>query len=172
VWGDAHHRRSSADPAIASGVAVTGIRASRRAGRDGTPPETAWSVFLSFSVIGALVSLPAAFAPNGGWVVPTSGEWGQLTVVALASVAAQLIMTEAIGHLTGVQSGIISQLTVPTTVMLGIVFLGERLTPSFLGGAALILSGVAFTILATAPRSRRLERSAPRAATDETMLLP
>jgi drug/metabolite transporter (DMT)-like permease len=158
--------------AITSGVAVTSVRAARRAGADGNPPETAWTVFLAFSIIGALVSLPEAFVPNGSWVVPTRVEWGQLAAVALASVAAQLIMTEAIGHLTGVQSGIISQLTVPTTVMLGIVFLGEHLTPSFLGGAALILAGVAFTILATAPRSRRLERSAPRPPTDETMLSP
>ena len=50
------------------------------------------------------------------------------------------------------QSGIISQLTVPITVVFGIVFLGEELTPSFLLGAGLILSGVAFTVVATAPR--------------------
>jgi drug/metabolite transporter (DMT)-like permease len=160
--------------AIASGVAVTGIRASRRAGTDGTPPETAWSVFLSFSLIGALVSIPAAFFPRGSWLVPTALEWVQLTVVAGCSVAAQLIMTEAIGHLTGAQSGIISQLTVPTTVVLGIVVLGERLTTSFLAGAALILGGVAITIAAAAPRARpRSTAPTPaRRPSDETMLAP
>lgn len=153
--------------AIASGVAVTAIRASRRTGSDGTPPETAWSVFFSFSLIGALVSIPVTFFPRGSWVFPTTGEWAELTVVATASVAAQLIMTEAIGHLTAVQSGIISQLTVPMTVALGIVLLGEGLSPSFLAGAALILSGVAFTIVATAPPSRGTTPSAAPPTTGE-----
>ena len=138
--------------AIGSGIAVTSIRASRRPLPGGPPPETAWSVFLSFSALGTLVSAPMALAPGAGWLVPRGPEWGLLALVAAASVGAQLVMTEAIGHLTGVQSGIISQLTVPITVVFGIVFLGEQLTPSFLLGAALIFSGVAFTVVATAPR--------------------
>jgi len=156
--------------AIASGIAVTAIRASRRTGSDGTPPETAWSVFFSFSLLGALVSVPLTFFPQGSWLSPTVAEWGLLAVVAAASVAAQLIMTEAIGHLTAVQSGIISQLTVPMTVALGILLLGEDLTPSFLAGAALILSGVAFTIVATTPVSRGAARSAlTRARSKDTL---
>jgi len=154
--------------AIASGIAVTAIRAARRTIPGGPPPETAWSVFLSFSAIGALVSAPWAFAPGGAWLVPRGPEWGLLALVAGASVGAQLIMTEAIGHLTAVQSGIISQLTVPTTVVFGITFLGEELTPSFLLGAALIFSGVAVTIVATAPRLR----SAARAARSGTIIDP
>jgi len=138
--------------AVGSGIAVTSIRASRRPLPGGPPPETAWSVFLSFSALGALVSAPLALAPGAGWLVPHGPEWGLLALVAAASVGAQLVMTEAIGHLTGVQSGIISQLTVPITVAFGIVFLGEELTPSFLLGAGLILAGVAFTVVATAPR--------------------
>jgi len=138
--------------AIGSGIAVTSIRASRRPLPGGPPPETAWSVFLSFSALGALVSAPLALVPGAGWLVPRGPEWGLLALVAAASVGAQLVMTEAIGHLTGVQSGIISQLTVPITVVFGTVFLGEQLTPSFLLGAALIFAGVAFTVVATAPR--------------------
>jgi drug/metabolite transporter (DMT)-like permease len=155
---------------VASGVAVTAIRAARRPSGDGAPPETAWSVFLSFSAVGALVSAPCAWAPGAGWLVPRGAEWGLLVMVAGASVGAQLIMTEAIGHLTAVQSGIISQLTVPITVVLGIAFLGERLTPSFLLGAALIFAGVAFTIVATAPRLRGAARSTERGQPGGTML--
>jgi drug/metabolite transporter (DMT)-like permease len=150
--------------AIGSGIAVTSIRASRRPLPGGPPPETAWSVFLSFSALGALVSAPLALVPGASWLVPHGAEWGLLALVAAASVGAQLVMTEAIGHLTGVQSGIISQLTVPITVLFGIVFLGEQLTPSFVLGAALIFAGVAFTILATAPR-RAGGQNTPRTKT-------
>lgn len=140
--------------AIGSGIAITSVRASRRASADGTPPETTWSVFFSFTFLGALVTVPTVLPPFGQWVAPTPGEWALLAGVALASVAAQVIMTEAIGHLTGVQSGIISQLTVPMTVAIGMVFLGERLTVSYVVGAALIVSGVTLTILAAGARAR------------------
>ena len=110
-------------------------------------------MFFSFTLLGAVVTLPTALPPFGQWVVPTPTEWALLGFVALTSVTAQIIMTEAIGHLTGVQSGIISQLTVPMTVAIGTLFLGERLTLSFLIGAALIIAGVTLTI-AAASRAR------------------
>lgn len=158
--------------AVGSGIAVTSIRAARRPVPGGTPPETAWSVFLSFSLLGTLVSAPLAFMPGAGWLVPRGSEWGLLALVAAASVGAQLVMTEAIGHLTGVQSGIISQLTVPITVVLGIAFLGEELTPSFLLGAALIFAGVAFTVVATTPRGPSAVGSPARRPTDGTIIAP
>jgi len=158
--------------ASGSGVAVTSIRASRRPLPGGPPPETSWSVFLSFSALGTLVSAPLAFAPGAAWLAPRGPEWGLLALVAGASVGAQLVMTEAIGHLTGVQSGIISQLTVPITVVFGIVFLGEQLTPSFLLGAGLIFSGVAFTIAATAPRGRGVGRWPARPPGGGTIIEP
>jgi len=139
--------------AIGSGIAITSVRASRRASTDGTPPETTWSVFFSFTLLGALVTLPTALPPFGHWLSPTPNEWALLGGVAATSVAAQVIMTEAIGHLTGVQSGIISQLTVPMTVAVGTLFLGEQLTLSFLIGATLIIAGVTLTI-AAASRAR------------------
>ena len=141
--------------AIGSGIAVTSIRAARRERDDGVPPETTWSVFFSFTFLGALVTLPNVLSPFGAWVPPSPGEWALLAGVAGTSVGAQLIMTQALRHLTGVQSGIIAQLTVPMAVALGIVFLGETLTPTFLFGAALTLSGVMLTIL-SAP-ARRVE---------------
>ena len=140
--------------AIGSGIAVTSVRASRRAGTDGTPGETTWSVFFSFTFLGALVTLPTALPPFGQWLPPSAFEWALLGGVALTSVAAQVIMTEAIGHLTGVQSGIISQLTVPMTVAVGVLFLGERLTASFLAGAGLIAAGVTLTIVSASARAR------------------
>jgi drug/metabolite transporter (DMT)-like permease len=149
--------------AILSGVAVTAIRASRRTTAGGTPPETAWSVFFSFTLLGSLVSTPWVFPPLGHWVTPTGAEWALLLGVGAVSVGAQVIMTEAIGHLTGVQSGIISQLTVPMTVALGLGFLGESLTASFAAGAALIVGGVVLTIATTARRRPSPSPSDPAA---------
>ena len=139
--------------AITSGVAVTSIRAARRERSDGTPSETAWSVFFSFSLVGALVSLPAVVGPYGHLVRPTTGEWALLAGVGLVSTAAQVIMSETLRHLTGVQSGIIAQLTVPITVVLGVTLLAERLTAGFMVGATLTVAGVLLAISRAAPRA-------------------
>jgi drug/metabolite transporter (DMT)-like permease len=138
--------------AIASGVAVTSVRAARRQLATGPPAETAWSVFASFTTLGLLVTLPAVAPPLGHWVAPTAREWGQLLAVGAASVAAQVIMSEALQHLGGVSAGIISQLTVVLAIAGGTIFLGEPLTASFLGGAALVLSGVALAVVSAGPR--------------------
>jgi len=138
--------------AVASGVAVTSVRAARRDTGDGTPAETAWTVFFSFTLLGALVTLPTALPPFGRYVPPTGSEWGLLVGVGLVSTIAQVIMSAALRHLTGVQSGIIAQLTVPLTVMLGIAFLGESLSASFLMGAALTVTGVLLAIRTASPR--------------------
>lgn len=140
--------------AIASGVAVTSVRAARREMADGTPSETAWSVFFSFTFVGALVTVPAVLPPFGQFVTPTAREWGLLGAVGLVSTIAQVIMSASLRALTGVQSGIIAQLTVPITVVLGVTFLGERLTRDFLMGAALTIGGVVLAILTAAPRAR------------------
>lgn len=132
--------------AIASGIAVTAIRAARRGHDDGHPPETAWTVFASFTWLGALVTLPFVFPPLGRWISPSPGAWAMLLGVGVVSVAAQLIMTHALGHLTGVQGGIIAQLTVPMTIFLGMALFDERLTASFVAGAVLTLSGVMMAI--------------------------
>jgi drug/metabolite transporter (DMT)-like permease len=138
--------------AVASGVAVTSIRAARRDLGDGTPSETAWTVFFSFTLLGALVTLPAVLPPFGHFVPPTPSEWALLAGVGLVSTAAQVIMSASLLHLTGVQSGIIAQLTVPITVVLGIAFLGEHLSAGFLIGGTLTVSGVVLAILMAGPR--------------------
>ena len=138
--------------AVSSGVAVTSIRAARRDRGDGTASETAWSVFFSFSLVGALVTLPVVLPPFGHWVTPNRPEWALLAGVGLVSTAAQVIMSASLRHLTGVQSGIIAQLIVPLTVILGISLLGETLSPGFLLGASLTVTGVLLAILQASSR--------------------
>jgi len=138
--------------AVASGVAVTSVRAARRELADGPPAETAWAVFASFTTLGTVVTLPSVLPPFGHWVAPTPRDWAELAGVGATSVAAQVIMSEALRHLGGATAGIISQLTVVLTIGAGVAFLGEPLTAAFVGGAALTLSGVALAVLAASPR--------------------
>jgi drug/metabolite transporter (DMT)-like permease len=135
--------------AFASGVAITSIRAVRRRGADGTGGESAWTVFASFTGFGLLTTLPAVFGPFGHWVVPSAADWGVLVAVGVISVVAQLLMTQALEHVTGATMGIIHQLTVVVALASGVLFLGERLTGWSLFGAVVTVSGVAWTVLMT-----------------------
>ena len=135
-----------------SGVAVTSIRAARRETPGGPPPETAWSVFFSFTALGLVVTLPAVLPPLGGWVAPAPREWALLLGIGATSVLAQLLMTEALQHVRVGAAGVITQLTSVLTIGAGAVLLGDKLSPSFLSGALLTLGGVALVVLGSAPR--------------------
>jgi drug/metabolite transporter (DMT)-like permease len=136
--------------AFASGVAITSIRAVRRRSADGAGTESSWTVFASFTGFGLLTTLPAVFGPLGRWVTPTPYDWGVLAGVGVISVVAQLLMTQALEHVTGATMGIIHQLTVVVALMCGVLFLGERLTGWSLVGTFLTVSGVAWTVLSSA----------------------
>ena len=65
-----------------------------------------------------------------------------LTVVGLTSVTAQLLMTYAYRWVTNLQAGVLAQLTVILSMILGAVFLGDRLAPVQIFGSLLALAGV------------------------------
>ena len=138
--------------AFASGVAVTSIRAVRRPSADGDS-ESSWTVFASFTGFGLLTTLPAVFGPLGHWVTPTPREWGLVAGVGVLSVVAQLMMTQALEHVTGATMGIVHQLIVVVAMACGVLFLGERLTGWSLVGSILTVSGVAWTVLTTSRRT-------------------
>jgi drug/metabolite transporter (DMT)-like permease len=138
--------------AVLSGVAVTSIRAARREVAGGPPPETAWSVFFSFTALGLVVTLPAVLPPFGAWVAPTPDDWALLLGVGVSSVVAQLLMSEALQHVRVGAAGVITQLTAVLAIGAGAILLGDELSPSFLSGALLTLGGVALVVLGSAPR--------------------
>jgi drug/metabolite transporter (DMT)-like permease len=117
---------------VLSGAAVTAIRAARRT-------EGSWAVYGSFSLCGLLATAPFALP---GFAAPTLREWLLLATVGGASVVAQLLMTWAYRWVTNLEAGVISQLTVVISMLLGVVFLGDRLTPVQVLGGALALGGV------------------------------
>ncbi len=119
--------------AVLSGAAVTAIRAARRT-------EGSWAIYGSFSLFGLIATAPFAVP---GFQAPTEREWVFLSLVGGLSIVAQLLMTWAYRWVTNLQAGILSQLTVVLTLALGVIFLGDRLTPVQILGSLLTLAGVA-----------------------------
>lgn len=117
---------------VLSGAALTAIRAARRT-------ESSWAIYGSFSLCGLLATAPFAIP---GFQAPTPWEWFLLAVVGGTSVVAQLLMTYAYKWVTNLQAGVISQLTVVVSMLLGVLFLGDRLTGLQVLGSALALGGV------------------------------
>jgi drug/metabolite transporter (DMT)-like permease len=117
---------------VLSGAALAAIRAARRT-------EGSWAVYGSFSICGLVASAPFALS---GFQAPTSREWLLLVVVGVGSVVAQLLMTWAYRWVTNLQAGVVMELTVVVSMLLGVVFLGDRLTTVQLWGSVLTLAGV------------------------------
>lgn len=117
---------------ILSGAALTAIRAARRT-------EGAWAIYGSFSLFGLLSTAPFGIA---SFQAPTPREWLLLVFVGVSSVVAQLLMTWAYRWVTNLQAGVISQLTVVVSMLLGVVYLGDRLSTAQILGSLLTLGGV------------------------------
>lgn len=118
--------------ALASGAAVTSIRWARRT--DGS-----WEVFGAFSLIGALVCLPLAWAQ---WTWPSALGWVLLVVVGLLSVVAQLLLVSALRVTPAVIAGVVSQLVPLNAMALGALLLGERVSWGSALGTVVTLAGV------------------------------
>lgn len=133
--------------AVLSGAAVTAIRAARRT-------ESSWAVYGSFSLLGLVATAPVGIWE---WRTPSAVAAGWIVLVGASSIAAQLLMTYAFRWVDNLQAGVFAPLAPLIAAALGVVLLGERLTPVELAGGALALGGVAATVVAghgaTAPES-------------------
>ncbi|MEO8036489.1 MAG: DMT family transporter [Acidobacteriota bacterium] len=131
--------------AVASGVAVTAIRAARRT-------ENSWSVYGSFCLLGLLTTLPMAVM---SWKMPHGLEWLWLAATALFAIGAQLLMTFSLRWVDAMTVGVISQLAVLISMALGASFLGETINTMAAIGSALTIGGVIGVMYVTA-RHRRV----------------
>lgn len=122
--------------AVCSAAAITTIRALR----SGPHPESVWSIFLSFCVVGALCSLPL----SRGLHTPTPVEAALLLGVGATAMGAQLGMNAVMRWVPAALFGITAQLSVVFTLALGALLLGESWTWLSAGGALLTLAGVAW----------------------------
>jgi len=118
--------------AVLSGAAVTAIRAARRT-------EGSWAIYGSLTIFGLLATAPLGLS---GFRAPTPRQWLLLAAVGVCSVAAQFLMTYAYRWVTNLQAGVIMQLTVVLSLVLGAVLLGDRLALLQLFGCLLTLAGV------------------------------
>jgi drug/metabolite transporter (DMT)-like permease len=119
--------------AIASGAAVTAIRAARRS-------ENSWSVYGSFCLLGMFVSMPLGIAQ---WKTPHGNEWISLAATAALAMGAQLLMTFSLRWVDAMTVGVISQLAVLVSMALGLFLLGDHITLTAAIGSALCIGGVA-----------------------------
>ncbi|HEY5610403.1 MAG TPA: DMT family transporter, partial [Thermoanaerobaculia bacterium] len=118
--------------AVCSGAAVTAIRIARRS-------ESSWSIFASFSLFGLLATAPVAVWQ---WRSPSARDWMLLIAIGLISIAAQLFMTHAFRWVDTLTGGVIAQFAVIVSMVLGAVWLGERMTPLSAIGSALTIGGI------------------------------
>ena len=118
--------------AVASGAAVTAMRAARRG-------ENSWSVYASFCFFGMVVNLPLTIT---SWVRPTGSTWIALAGTAIFAMVAQLLMTFSLRWVDAMTVGVISQLGVLVAMALGALFLHEEITGSAALGSALTIAGV------------------------------
>lgn len=130
--------------ALASGLAVTAMRAARRG-------ENSWSVYTSFCLLGTLVTAPLAILT---WKQPTLDEWISLAATSLFAIGAQLLLTFSLRWVDAMTVGVISQLAVLVSLALGATFLGEHITATAALGAALSIGGVVGVVYVTSLAKR------------------
>ena len=132
ILGFGRWELAGACSAIASGAAVTAMRAARRT-------ENSWSVYASLCLLGFFVTAPLGIAT---WKSPTAADWLPLIVCSLLAIGAQLLMTFSLRWVDAMTVGVISQLAVLVSMALGATLLGETITPMAAIGAVLSIGGV------------------------------
>jgi len=125
--------------ALASGAAVTAMRAARRG-------ENSWAVYASFCLLGTFVTAPLAIAT---WKTPTLDEWISLAATSIFAIGAQLLLTFSLRWVDAMTVGVISQLAVLVSLVLGVAILGEHITMMAAVGSALAIGGVVGVVYVT-----------------------
>jgi drug/metabolite transporter (DMT)-like permease len=136
--------------AVSSGAAVTAMRRARRG-------ENSWSVYTSFCLLGLFTCAPFGIAT---WRNPEPSEWMPLALTSLFAIGAQLLLTFSLRWVDAMTVGVISQIAVPISMVLGAVVLHEMITPMAVLGALLTIAGVVGVVYVTS-------LSKPTVAADE-----
>src|SRR5205807_7481504 len=125
--------------AVSSGAAVTAMRRARRG-------ENSWSVYTSFCLLGLFTCAPFGIAT---WRNPLPSEWTPLALTSLFAIGAQLLLTFSLRWVDAMTVGVISQIAVPMSMILGATLLDETITPLMFLGTALTISGVVGVVYIT-----------------------
>lgn len=138
--------------AVASGIAVTAMRAARRA-------ENSWAVYGAFCLLGLLTTAPLGLY---SWKTPRGSEWIALAATSLLAMGAQLALTFSLRWVDAMTVGVISQLAVLIAMALGSLFLHERINGMAAAGALFTIAGVVGVTYVTS-------LSKPQAPADEVV---
>jgi drug/metabolite transporter (DMT)-like permease len=141
-FGFGHWELIGLTSAVLSGAAVTAIRVARRT-------EGSWSIYASFTLFGIVATAPFALK---GWQRPTAAEWASLAAVGIFAMGAQLLMTSAYRWVDTLTAGVMSQLAVVVAMILGAVWLHDRLPLQGLIGSVLTITGVIAVIVLSSPQ--------------------
>jgi len=118
--------------AIFAGLAVVIIRKLRRA-------DNSWSITLALMIggtsIGGLLSI-------NNFIMPAPGLILLLIIMGIIATLAQLLLTHGYKYCKVVEGGIISMSTVLISVILAVLFLGEKLSLNFILGGCLIIGSI------------------------------
>jgi len=95
------------------------------------------------------------FLPWADFRLP-GGDWWWLTVLGVAcTLVLHTVWTDVTTRLSTLTTSVIFYLAVPVTLVFSVVFLGERVTPAMLGGAALIVAGNVLSLIDARDREAR-----------------
>lgn len=130
---------------VASGAAVTTMRVARRG-------ENSWSIYTSFCLLGVVVNLPLGLRD---WKMPGESEWLFLAATSVLAMGGQLLRTFSLRWVDAVTAGVMSQLAVVISMVLGALFLAETITGMTAIGSALTLAGVIGVIYVTSIGKRQ-----------------
>ena len=125
--------------AICSGAAVTAMRRARRG-------ENSWSVYASFCLLGLFTCAPFGIAT---WRNPTASEWTPLALTSLFAIGAQLLLTFSLRWVDAMTVGVISQIAVPISMILGATLLNDTIPPMAILGSVLTIGGVLGVVYVT-----------------------
>ncbi|MDQ3413217.1 MAG: DMT family transporter [Chloroflexota bacterium] len=124
--------------ALAYGISAIWARRFR-----GLPPMVIAAGQLSMS---ALVMLPLTFLVDRPWTLPMPGAgviWAVIALALLSTAVAYLIFFAVLGRAGATNVSLVTLLIPPNAVLLGALFLGERIGPRDLFGLACIALGLA-----------------------------
>jgi len=138
--------------AFISAAALVSVRAARRMSSTSTArPDHVWTLFGSFSLLGLIAATPFAVEPLGHWVWPSPTLWLLMLAVAIVSVLAQVIMTQALAHVPASAPGVANQFSVVIAAVAGVIWFNEHITALSFLGAFLIVLGVLASFRARPP---------------------
>jgi drug/metabolite transporter, DME family len=110
---------------------------------------------------GALLLVPVAVLLPLGWLATPRGALAALHLGLLATAAAYVLFAAGLGRVSVATAATMSLAEPLVAATLGVLVLGERLTPAGLAGAALLVAGLALLAGVPAPATPRSARRRP-----------